>query len=1565
MSSLLMRAPSLLKPAVFAFILLQAPHLAAQPAAATVQSYLRLPLAFEREGSGAEERFLAQGQSYAVGLERGKATIGIASTHEGPAHILSLEFTGSRAARAEPQNQLPGKVNYIHGNDPRKWRIGLPIWERVTYPEIYPGVDVAYYGNQRQLEFDFVLKPGADPESIRMRVAGASRLALDSAGALRIDIGGAGDLRIELPTLYQEIGGKRRNVPGRYVIQGGDEVAFRVGPYDRTQPLVIDPTIVYSTLFGGGLSGSDAFGIGVDAEGNVLIAGSTTALDFPAVNATQNALAAGSQDGFIAKIDKTGDALIYSTFFGGSSNDIFYALAVDSNGSAWVTGYTNSSDFPLLNAAQSLFGGFQCAIVVKLDENGALQFSTYLGGNVSTYGYDIAVDSAGNGYVTGTASGSFPTTPGTVQPPTGGGKAFVTKYGPAGAIVYSTLLGGDGVDGGFAIAVDLAGNAYVTGISHSTTFAGAPPGGAQTVNNGNGDSFVAKLNPDATGLLYFTFLGGSASDEGNAITVDASGNAYVAGNTSSTGLATPGAVQMVLAGATNGFAAKLNAAGSAFQYVTYLGGGREDVPVSMALDPSGNVYLTGYTDSANFPTVSPLQATIPGNGTSLFSSADSGATWTAFDSNIPSAVLALSVNPANSSTVVLTEAGIFRTANGGMSWNQQFAVSFNQSAFVSRSPVSPATIYAADCCGTIYRSSDDGVTWSLVGFVSSGGGAILADPLTANTLYAVGTGAQYVSKSTDGGATWNWAQTGLPALVETMVATSDGALYAAVYGNNYGIYKSTDQGASWSAANTGLPSGVAVQSAHSLTASGTTVYFADNSSTDAGTIYKTTNGGSSWAATQGYVGAYGIVASAEDPSILYAFTGQSALTYYGTLQKSTDGGATWSVADELPSGVNYNNSQLIVDPGNTAHLFLTAPVNYKGFVSKLNSTGSGLIWSTYLGSSSSTYAEAVATDGKGNVFVTGDTGGPDFPVTSSALPSGGMSSSDNVFITKISDATAVCSVIISPASITTPPSGEALTFSVVAPGGCPWTASTNESWAPVVAGSSGTGVGSVTVLLPVNTDSVDPERTAVLTVGNQNVTIVQAGGGCAYAMDKSSYAAPSSGGVISAVLTATAGCPWAVTNNYPAAVTITSGVSGTGSSTITLDLTPNLTAIERDFNLSVGTTQIQIAQARFAYSPALQLMPLAPCRVMDTRNPASPLGGPFLSAGATRAIPIPASACGVPSNAAAYALNITVVPRTGTLGYLTVWPGGQVQPQVSTLNSLDGSVIANAAIVPAGDSGSINAFATDDTDLIVDINGYFVPPAGGALQFYPLTPCRVLDTRNRDGDFGGPSLAGSVARSFQIGSSLCAAISGFAAAYSLNVTVVPHGTLGYLTVWPTGQTQPLVSTLNSLDGTVLANAAIVPAGTGGAVSFFGANDTDLVVDINGYFAPPSIGGLDFHTAAPCRLVDTRNPDGAYGGPVMAAQTTRSFPLGDASCGLPPSAHAYSLNMTVVPQAPTLGYLSTWAAGGTQPVVSTLNALKGQIVANAAIVPAGLSGAIDVFVTDTAQVIIDTDGYFGQ
>jgi uncharacterized repeat protein (TIGR01451 family) len=404
----------------------------------------------------------------------------------------------------------------------------------------------------------------------------------------------------------------------------------------------------------------------------------------------------------------------------------------------------------------------------------------------------------------------------------------------------------------------------------------------------------------------------------------------------------------------------------------------------------------------------------------------------------------------------------------------------------------------------------------------------------------------------------------------------------------------------------------------------------------------------------------------------------------------------------------------------------------------------------------------------------------------------------------------------------------------------------------------------------------------------------------------------------------------------------------------------------------------------------LYFYPVAPCRLADTRGNGftGAFGPPSMSGGSTRAFPISSSGCNISSTAQAYSLNVTAVPP-GQLTYLTTWPTALSQPTVSTLNdfstgtSLAGNVQANAAIVPAGIDGSASIYVSDTSDVIIDINGYFAPPGTGGLVFYPATPCRVADTRGYGfpaGAFGPPTMTAGSTRSFPISQGPCG-IPSTAQAYSLNMTAVPVAELTYLTAWATGQAQPPTSTLNdfsiessTLDlGRAVANAAIVPAGTGGAVSVFVTDSTDVIIDINGYFAPPGTGGLSFYTATPCRVADTRGngfPAGAFGPPSMAANATRTFPLPTSSCNVPSTAQAYSLNMTVVPPG-QLTYLTTWAAGQAQPGVSTLNdfststgsPLLGWVVANAAIVPAGTSGSINVYVSNPTDVIIDINGYF--
>jgi len=347
-----------------------------------------------------------------------------------------------------------------------------------------------------------------------------------------------------------------------------------------------------------------------------------------------------------------------------------------------------------------------------------------------------------------------------------------------------------------------------------------------------------------------------------------------------------------------------------------------------------------------------------------------------------------------------------------------------------------------------------------------------------------------------------------------------------------------------------------------------------------------------------------------------------------------------------------------------------------------------------------------------------------------------------------------------------------------------------------------------------------------------------------------------------------------------------------------------------------------------------------------------------MAANSARIFSIPSGSCNIPATAAAYALNVTVIPST-PLGFLTIWPTAQPQPAVSTLNSLDMRVKANAAIVAAGSGGDVSVFVTGATHLALDINGYFaVPGETVGLAFYPVPPCRIMDTRNGTGLLAGPALAEGQTRPVPVPASACG-IPANAGAYSLNLTVVPTGSLGYITVWPAGAPMPVVSTLNAPTGAVTANAAIVPAGTGGAINVYATGRTDLIVDINGYFASAGNDGLAFYAVNPCRAVDTRNPSAPLGGPALTG--TRSFPMGTSSCGLPPAAQAYSINATVVPQG-MLGFLTLWPAGGTVPVVSTLNSLDGSVVSNAAMVPAG-GGSIDAFATNPTALILDVNGYF--
>jgi len=402
--------------------------------------------------------------------------------------------------------------------------------------------------------------------------------------------------------------------------------------------------------------------------------------------------------------------------------------------------------------------------------------------------------------------------------------------------------------------------------------------------------------------------------------------------------------------------------------------------------------------------------------------------------------------------------------------------------------------------------------------------------------------------------------------------------------------------------------------------------------------------------------------------------------------------------------------------------------------------------------------------------------------------------------------------------------------------------------------------------------------------------------------------------------------------------TVVVGALGEKSSTTGINSTPNEAAY------GAGAAFI----FRNDTAPAgSHFIPIEPCRAADTRNP----GSSQIPRDSFRNFTF--GACNIPFNATAVALNVTLVP-SGQFGFLSIWPAGQAQPTVSTMNSLDGRIKATAAIVGVGSGQGVSVYVTDPAHVILDVNGYFVPTGTpGALAFYPVTPCRVVDTRNTGGILA--------ARSTRLINGGC--LPSNAQAYSLNVTTVPSGPLGFLTLWPAGATQPLASTLNNLTGTVVANAAVLRAGTGGAFNAYVTDASHLIADLNGYFAPPgSPGALAFYPSSPCRVFDTRNPDGTFGGPEMARDSSRSFTVSSSGCNIPSTAQAYVTNATLVPPG-VFGFLTMWPGGQARPTVSVLNAVDGAIASNASIVPAGPGGVIQVYTSEATHLLLDISGYF--
>ena len=616
-----------------------------------IANYGKMPLRFEANRGQTDPRaqFVSRGQGYTLFLTSSEAVLELAKptvkqtpssrllnampdgtrSNSAPS-VVHLQFVG---ANENPvithEDELVTKSNYFIGNDASKWRTNIPNYSRVRYHNIYPGVDLVYYGNQRQLEHDFVVSPYTDPSLISLRVRGADRLRLDSGGNLLL-MTQEGVLRLEKPIIYQMVGENRQTITGRFRLNGKNTIGFTIAKYNHHLPLIIDPILSYSTYLGG--SGDDyAFSIAVDGDGNAYVAGSTTSLDFPAGAAFQSKIGGGTSDGFVTRIRSDG-SLMWSTYLGGSGADGVGAndLVTDSSGDVYIAGSTTSLDFPVsANAFQKSYGGGQNdsfgfywgdGFVTKLSPNGdSLIYSTYLGGNSDDCVAGIALDGDGYAYVSGgTFSTNFPMKDAFQSTFGGTEDAFIAKLAPDGtAILFSTYLGGWNGDIARGIARASDGTIYVIGWTAANNSFPTLDALQATPGGGNSDAFFAVFSSSGV-LLSSSYLGGYGDEDIRRVVVDTSGNVYLAGTTTSPNFPMMHPFQGTFTGSSDGYITKISHDGSAILYSTLLGGSKENGIYGLTVDGSGDMYCTGYTSSVDLPTKDAFQSSYAGGAYDAF-----------------------------------------------------------------------------------------------------------------------------------------------------------------------------------------------------------------------------------------------------------------------------------------------------------------------------------------------------------------------------------------------------------------------------------------------------------------------------------------------------------------------------------------------------------------------------------------------------------------------------------------------------------------------------------------------------------------------------------------------------------------------------------------------------------------------------------------------------------------------------------------------------------------------------------------------------------------------------------
>jgi photosystem II stability/assembly factor-like uncharacterized protein len=927
------------------------------------------PLVFEPNHGQqrAAVRFFSRASEYSLSLMSGKAVLQSTNNRDS----VMIQFVGSnRSAAIEGANLLQSKTHYLNDLNPSKWHKDIPNYSRVQYRNLYPGIDLVFYGDHRDVEYDFLLAPSANPSALRLRVAGA-RVEIDENGDLLFHMS-SGTFRQRKPRIYQEKDGGRTVIAGGYAMDHGD-IVFRTESYDRSRKLVIDPVLSYATaLVNPNGEGSLFTPIAVDSSGYVYTVAAPN---------------------LIVKMSISGDGTattVYSTLVGSNTSEI-RGLAVDPFGNVYVVGHSNpgTPGVPVVPVFNGFRSACDCLFIAKLNSSGSsILYSTYTGPNPGQYRPGIAVDSNGNFYLAASTSDTSYPIKNAYQTTIHGNSDMViskvdTTLSGDASLIYSTFYGGTLADVPWAITVDSAGNVYATGATQSSDFPLMYPlqavyGGPPNPPDQGGDVFILKLDPSGM-PLYSTYLGGAGNDVGTGIAVDSGQNIYLAGTTSSpdfpihNGFQTSfggGNDQTSFSGLGDAFAAKISADGATLLYSSYLGGAGTDQAFGVAIDGAGDLYVAGTTYSRDFPQLNPI------HGVGALQTTDGGGTWSVAGIGLPFSNRAVAIDPRQTTRVYIGgDQGLFRSADGASTWTGT-AVTLPVRAIAFDSTVTPSIVFAATN-GGVFKSTNGGDTWTTQnsGLGSLDIGNIIVTP--GHLVFAYSRTGLY--KSANGGASWTLASSyvfdfettqnltgefGKPGLAYDL--NSPSTIYAL---NSQGfISKSTDGGSTWNALQL-LVDGSDFVKLIAISGNGAIYATVWSDSDGQYLIFKSVDGGATWSPTGA---CYGIAADAmafdsANPAVLYT------VDTYG-VYKSTDGCVTLS---RLEFGTRFFRDVAVV-PSEPSHIlvatYLTEPA---AFVSKIDPSKSGaasLLYSSYYGAIGGTGGDAIAVDSSGNAFIAGFVG---------------------------------------------------------------------------------------------------------------------------------------------------------------------------------------------------------------------------------------------------------------------------------------------------------------------------------------------------------------------------------------------------------------------------------------------------------------------------------------------------------------------------------------------------------------------------------------------------------------